>query len=88
VGSLTLLFGQAAGPAEALCYPLHKGRGDHAGHQMLLTSARETDGTGGHTLMSAALCEQGTLSGCYPHEAVTAVGEQRSLSERRSVKRK
>ena len=25
---------------------------------------------------AAAVCEQGTLSGCYPHEAVTAVCEQ------------
>jgi hypothetical protein len=35
-----------------------------------------------------ALCEQGTLSGCYPHEAVTAVREQGPLINSRRVKRK
>jgi hypothetical protein len=38
----------------------------------------QTEATGAHLkcLLAVALCEQGALSGCYPHEAVTAVYEQ------------
>jgi hypothetical protein len=48
----------------------------------LKQSANPTTGPGRSAARraTAALCEQGTLSVCYPHEAVTAVCEQRLLS--------
>ena len=49
----------------------------------LKESANPTTGPGRSAARraTAALCEQGTLSVCYPHEAVTAVREQRSLKQ-------